>query len=337
MQAMPSAAPDALFPTIEPYAHGFLPEQDGHAVYFEQCGNPAGLPMVFLHGGPGSGAMPRHRQFFDPRSTRVILWDQRGCGRSRAEQPLAHNTTAHLIADMERIRMQLGVEAWWVVGGSWGAGLALAYASAHPQRCLGLVLRGTFLGRAADIRWFFQDASQLLPDAWWALARHVPSAQRSDVAGYVVEQVLHGDAAHALALAKAWSAWEGALTDRRASLPPSSGAASEAALLAKYRLQSHYLAAQCFFPPQGALAAGASMGDLPVALLHGRLDWICRPQSAWDVQQTLPGSRLQWIDQAGHSPYEPPMAKALVGAIAHAAQHGHFHTWGQPAPLADGG
>jgi proline iminopeptidase len=336
MHAMPSAAPDALFPAIEPYAHGFLPEQDGHTVYFEQCGNPAGLPMLFVHGGPGSGAMPRHRQFFDPRSTRVILWDQRGCGRSRAARPLLHNTTAHLIADMERIRTALGLEAWWVVGGSWGAGLALAYASAHPQRCLGLVLRGTFLGRAADIRWFFQDAAQLLPDAWWALARHVPSAQRGDMAGYVVQQVLQGDAAHALELAKAWSAWEGALTDRRASLvPSSSGATADAALLAKYRLQSHYLAAQCFFPPEGALAGCTVLGKLPVALLHGRLDWICRPQSAWDVQQALPGSRLQWIDQAGHSPYEPPMATALVAAIAHAAQHGQFQNWGQPLPSAD--
>jgi len=335
MQAMPPAAPDALFPAIEPFAHGFLPEQDGHSVYFEQCGKLAGLPMVFLHGGPGSGAMPRHRQFFDPRSVHAILWDQRGCGRSRAEQPLVHNTTAHLIADMERMRIQLGLEAWWVVGGSWGAGLALAYASAHPQRCLGLVLRGTFLGRAADIRWFFQDAAQLLPDAWWALARHVPSDSRGDMAAYVVEQVLHGEFAHALALAKAWSAWEGALTDRRASEPSASQGTSDAALLAKYRLQSHYLATNCFFPPEGALAGCAALGDIPMALLHGRLDWICRPQSAWDVQQALPASRVQWIDQAGHSPYEPPMATALVAAIAHAQVHGHFQNWGQPAPSAD--
>jgi proline iminopeptidase len=159
------------------------------------------------------------------------------------------------------------------------------------------------------------------------------------MAAYVVEQVLHGEAAHALALAQAWSAWEGALTDRRASLPPSSssssGTTADAALLAKYRLQSHYLAAQCFFPPEGALAGCTVLGKLSVALLHGRLDWICRPQSAWDVQQALPGSRLQWIDQAGHSPYEPPMAAALVAAIAHSAQHGQFQNWGQPLPRAD--
>jgi len=335
MHTMPNATPDALFAPIEPFAHGFLPEQDGHTVYFEQCGNPAGLPMVFLHGGPGSGCMPRHRQFFDPRATRVVLWDQRGCGRSRADHPLAHNTTVELVADMERLRAQLGLQAWWVVGGSWGAGLALAYASAHPQRCLGLVLRGTFLGRAADIRWFFQDAAQLLPDAWWALARHVPSARRGDIAAYVVEQVLHGESAQALALAQAWSVWEGALTDRCASLLPASQGAPDSRQLAKYRLQSHYLAAQCFFPAQGALAGYASLGKLPVALLHGRLDWICRPQSAWDVQQALPGSRLQWIDQAGHSPYEPSMATALVAAIAHAARHGQFQDWGQPLPSAD--
>jgi len=335
MHAMPDAPPDALFAPIEPFAHGFLPEQDGHTVYFEQCGNPSGLPMVFLHGGPGSGCMPRHRQFFNPRATHAILWDQRGCGRSRSAHPLVYNTTVELVADMERLRMGLGLEAWWVVGGSWGAGLALAYASAHPRRCLGLVLRGTFLGRAADIRWFFQDSAQLMPDAWWAFARHVPSAQRGDMAAYVVEQVLHAESAHALALARAWSAWEGALTERRASLPSSSAGGSDATLLAKYRLQSHFLAAQCFFPAQGALAYGAAIGDMPVALLHGRLDWICRPQSAWDVQQALPASRLQWIDQAGHSPYEPSMAAALVGAIGHAAEYGHFSQWGQPRPGTD--
>ena len=333
MQAMPDATPDALFAPIEPFAQGFLPEQDGHAVYFEQCGNPAGVPMVFLHGGPGSGCMPRHRQFFDPRSTHAILWDQRGCGRSRAGDPLAHNTTAQLVADMERLRSALGLETWWVVGGSWGAGLALAYAAAHPQRCRGLVLRGTFLARCADIAWFFQDAAQLLPDAWWDFARHLPPAQRGAMARHVPDQLLHAEPARALILAKAWSAWEAALTERRASLPPSAASASDAAVLAKYRLQSHYLAAQCFFPPQGALAGCAALGDMAVALLHGRLDWICRPQSAWDVHQALPGSRLRWIDQAGHSPYEPSMAAALVSAIAHAAEHGHFRHWG-PAPYA---
>ena len=332
---MPDASPDALFAPIEPYAQGYLPEQDGHAVYFEECGQPTGAPMVYLHGGPGSGCMPRHRQFFDPRSTRAILWDQRGCGRSRARHPLSHNTTSDLVRDMERLREQLGLQAWWVVGGSWGAGLALAYAAAHPQRCLGLVLRGTFLGRMADIEWFFQDAAQLLPQAWWALARHVPPAQRGALARYVPHALLHGEPAHALALAEAWRDWEAALTARSGDGQPATAAAADAALLAKYRLQSHYLAAQCFFPPQGALAGCAALTGMPVAVLHGRLDWICRPQSAWDVHQAVPHSRLQWIDQAGHSPYEPPMARALVGAIAHAAQHGHFRDWGQSAQAPD--
>jgi proline iminopeptidase len=234
---------------------------------------------------------------------------------------------------MERLRGALGLDTWWVVGGSWGAGLALAYASAHPKRCRGLVLRGTFLARFADMEWFFQDAAQLLPDAWWEFARHVPLAQRGDMARYVPAQVLHGEPAHALVLARAWSTWEAALTERRGNEPSVSAAHSDAVLLAKYRLQSHYLAAQCFFPPQGALADCAAIGDMHVALLHGRLDWICRPQSAWDVQQALPGSCLRWIDQAGHSPYEPSMAEALVSAIAHAVEYGHFRHWGQ-APHA---
>jgi proline iminopeptidase len=205
----------ALYPPIEPYQHGFLPALDGHRVYFEQCGHPSGLPVVFLHGGPGSGCSAKHRQLFNPVHTRMVLFDQRGCGRSTADNPLTHNHTQALIQDIERLRLQLKIDQWLVVGGSWGAGLGLAYASAHPNACLGLVLRGVFLSRQSDLDWFFQDAQSVMPDAWAALAALVPSPQRHAIANFMYEQIHHAEEAVALPLAQAWQAWENALTNAK--------------------------------------------------------------------------------------------------------------------------
>ena len=267
----------ALYPPIEPYQHGFLPALDGHRVYFEQCGHPSGLPVVFLHGGPGSGCSSKHRQLFNPVHTRMVLFDQRGCGRSTADNPLTHNHTQALIQDIERLRLQLKIDQWLVVGGSWGAGLGLAYASAHPNACLGLVLRGVFLSRPTDLHWFFQDAQSVMPDAWAALAAVVPRQQRHAIASYLYEQIQHAADAVALPLAQAWQAWENALTTRSfvGSAAPALSAADAQALLRKYRLQSHYLKQHCFFSAQGLLSELAPLQSMPVHLLHGRLDWIC--------------------------------------------------------------
>ena len=320
---MSDAAASALYPACEPYAQGFLPSLQGHQVYFEQTGNPQGLPVLFLHGGPGSGCTPQHRQLFNPASTRAVLFDQRGCGRSLAQQPLQANTTLDLIGDIERLRLHLGISSWLVVGGSWGGGLALAYARVQAQACLGLVLRGVFLSRPGDLRWFFQDAAQCMPDAWSALAQAVPAANREDIGAYLFAQLPAAPDHAALPLAQAWQDWENALMQRqftpRPTAQPSSSKApnptATAGLLAKYRLQSHYLAQGCFFPSEGLLQHVSHLPAMPVHLLHGRLDWICRPESAWALHQVLPHSRLQWVDQAGHSLSEPAMSKAMVAAI----------------------
>ena len=327
-----------LHPPIAPYASAHLEVGDGHRLYVEQCGNADGLPMVYLHGGPGSGCSPRHRQFIDPRHCRAVLFDQRGCGRSLPRGGLLHNHTDALVQDIETLRLHLGIARWLVVGGSWGAGLALAYAAAHPQACLGLVVRGVFLGRAQDVDWFFQDAAQLLPDAWQQfserLAGQVPG-HAEDALLPRLHAGLHGtDAAAALACALAWEAWEQSLSQQRAVAPRSLELQdAEAALLVdKYRVQSHYLIHQCFRDGAGLLPHADALSGLPVAILHGRLDGICRPQAALDLHRMLPGSRLQWVEGCGHNPFEPGNAAALVVAIRHFAIHGNFTLWGSALP-----
>lgn len=323
------ALPDALYPPLEPFATGWLEVGDAHRIYYEQCGRTEGLPVVFLHGGPGSGCSPRHRQLFDPQRCRVILFDQRGCGRSLPRGSLHANTSEHLVADIEHLRRHLGIERWLVVGGSWGAGLALAYAAAHPASCLGLVLRGVFLGRVSDLDWFFQQAGLLLPDAWAALAQQAPVAARGDLLRWL-SAGLHGDQPQeALARAMAWEAWEAALSQYQSTPPrPGLSEADAAALVDKYRVQSHYLVNRCFWGDVGLLERARSLASVPAAILHGRLDWICRPQAAWEMHHSLPGSRLQWVAGCGHSPFEPAMALALAQAVRHYATHGHFATWG---------
>ncbi len=303
---------------------------DGHSVYYEQCGQPNGLPIVVLHGGPGSSFSARHRQLFDLQRFRVVLFDQRGCGRSLPRGSVQANTSDHLVADIEQLRQHLGVESWLVVGGSWGAGLALAYAAAHPAACLGLVLRGVFLGRACDLDWFFQQARRLLPDAWAALAQQAPSAARASLMQWLCTSVCSGQPQEALVAASAWDAWETAMSQRKSAPPATALPAGDAAqaLLDKFRVQSHYLMNGCFWGDQPLLARAARLAMVPTAIVHGRLDWICLPQAAWELHQNLPGSRLQWLDGCGHSAFEPAMARAVADAIAHYAAHQQFAGWG---------
>ena len=313
-----------------PYDTGMLHVGDGHDVYYEQCGQPAGLPIVFLHGGPGSGCSPRHRQLFDASRYRVIFFDQRGCGRSLPRGSVQANTSAHLVADIEKLREHLGIERWLVVGGSWGAGLALAYAAAHPAACFGLVLRGVFIGRSSDLNWFFQQARQLLPDAWAAFARHAPQDKRADMLRWLYGELHHGQPTQALEAACAWETWETSVIQRSNAVPRHAlpGGFEAQTLLDKYRVQSHYLINVCFWGDTVLLQRARSLATVPTAILHGRLDWCCLPQAAWDLHMALPGSRLQWLDDCGHSPFEPAMAQALAETIAHYATHGHFANWG---------
>jgi proline iminopeptidase len=331
----PPATVNLLFPPLAPYASGQLEVGDGHQLYVEQCGNADGMPMVYLHGGPGSGCSPRHRQFFDPAVCRVVLFDQRGCGRSLPRGALHHNTTQALVRDMETLRQHLGIARWLVVGGSWGAGLALAYAAAHPTACLGLVLRGVFLGRASDVDWFFKDAAFTMPEAWQQLVRLAPGSADEDVLQWLHAGLQGASAERALACATAWEAWEQSLLqhqtvparvltihDREASLA-----------LDKYRLQSHYLVNHCFWQKVGLLQQVHALAGLPTAIIHGRLDWICRAQAALDLHHHLPGSRLHWVEDGGHNPFEPAMADVLVGTINYFVTHGNFSRWGDEFPL----
>jgi proline iminopeptidase len=318
---------DALSPLDEPWSAGWLPVGNGHRLYVEQCGQPEGPPLLFLHGGPGSGSSPRHRQLFDLRHFRVVLFDQRGWGRSQPRGSVQAKTSAQLVADIEQLRQHLGIERWLVVGGSWGAGLALAYAAAHPAACAGLVLRGVFLGRPSDLDWFFQQAGALVPAAWEALAALAPPGARGDLLGWL-HQGLQGE--QALLYASAWEAWEASLAQQQPVLPRTGLTPDEAAALVdKYRVQSHYLTHGCFWGETDLLARARELGAVPTAILHGRLDTICRPQAAQDLQQQLPGSRLQWVEGCGHSPFEPAMARALAQAVRHHADHGDFASWGE--------
>lgn len=338
-----SSPTDALYPSLEPYASGLLDVGDGHQIYFEQCGLPNGLPVVFLHGGPGSSCSSGHRRFFDPAVFRVILFDQRGCGRSTPLGELRHNTSAHLVADMEALRQHVDVAQWLVVGGSWGAGLGLAYAAAHPKACLGLLLRGVFLGRAADVDWFFNGVRQFLPDAWAQLATRMHGRQYAadvfdevevaptDVLTHLAAALHNSEHSQALAAALAWEAWERSVSTH-AQVPARthcSDALEAQRLLAKYRLQIHYVSQGCFWDTTSLLQRAQSLGNLPVALVHGRQDWVCRPQAAWDVHAHLPQSHLRWVDHGTHNPFTPDMVQALVEALAHFAAHGHFQGWGQ--------
>jgi proline iminopeptidase len=321
---------NVLFTAQEPTIHGLLEVGEGHSVYYEQCGQVDGLPIVFLHGGPGSGCSPRHRQLFDLTRYRVIFFDQRGCGRSLPQGSVQANTSAHLVADIEQLREHLGIERWLVLGGSWGAGLALAYAAAHPIACMGLVMRGVFLGRTLDLDWFFQLARQQLPDAWDAFAQHAPHDKRADMLRWLCDELHHGQPTQALQAACAWETWETAVIQRHSAAPRSALPTGLAAqfLLDKYRLQSHYLINACFWGDTSLLERARSLSAVPTAILHGRLDWCCLPQAAWDLHMNLPGSRLKWLDDCGHSPFEPSMVQALFDAVAHFVTHGDFSAWG---------
>jgi proline iminopeptidase len=318
----------------EPFKTGLLALDGDHQLFFEQSGNPQGLPVLFLHGGPGVGCIPLHRSLFDAARCNIIMFDQRGCGRSTPVGQLQNNTSADLVADIEKLRRHLGIEKWLVTGGSWGAGLALAYAAAHPDPCLGLVLRGVFLGRQSDADWFFQDARQLMPDAWAFLTANVPTAKQNNLLEWFGQGLRSADEQVRQDCVRAWSGWENALSQAHFAPPsPRSLSASEAVnLVNKYLLQSHYLQNQCFWSDPPLLARLQSLASMPTAILHGRRDWICRPSAAWDLHQVLPKSRLIWLDQCGHTAFDPVMTKALISATSHFIEHRDFASFTLPPP-----
>ncbi len=304
-----------LYPDIQPYHADFLTVDVPHRLYFEQSGNPEGIPALFLHGGPGAGTEAYHRRFFDPARYRIILFDQRGSGRSTPHAALKGNDTWSLVADIECLRKHLGVERWLVFGGSWGSTLALAYAQAHPQRVSGLILRGVFLCREQEIQWFYQQgASRIFPDYWQDFLRPIPEQERHDLLGAYYKRLTGDNELARLAAAKAWSIWEG----RTATLHPTESVVEHFAhphtALSLARIECHYFMHQAFLEPDQLLRDAEELSDIPGVIVQGRYDLICPMESAWELHQVWPDSRLHVVPDAGHSAFEPGIRKALVEA-----------------------
>lgn len=308
-----TSAPE-LYPPLEPYASEWL-AVDGHEIYLEQSGHPAGIPAVFLHGGPGAGCDPIHRRFFDPARYRIILFDQRGAGRSRPHAELTHNTTWHLVADLELIRQRLGIERWLVFGGSWGSTLALAYAQTHPERVMALVLRGVFLCRPAEIAWFYQEgASWIFPDFWRDFLAPIPPEERGDLIGAYHRRLTGDNEIARLATAKAWSVWEGRTSTLLTNPAVQNHFAGAHFALALARIECHYFVNQSFLAPDQLLRDAHRLHGIPGIIVQGRYDLICPMRSAWELHQAWPDSELVVVPDAGHSAFEPGITAALVAA-----------------------
>jgi proline iminopeptidase len=300
--------PAALYPPIEPFQTGGLAVDSTHSIYYEQSGNPSGFPVLFLHGGPGSQVRPQHRQFFDPAFYRIVLFDQRGCGRSTPRGGIVHNTTWHLVADIEGLRRQLGVERWLLFGGSWGSALALAYAQSHPRRVAGLILRGVFLASASELDWYVNGLRDFLPSAW----RDLTGGRSEGVVARYHAAVNHPDLATAEQAARIWVGYEEAAMQLGSGATPVASAAGEvAALLDRARVQLHYLANECFLRRDELLQTAWKVATVPCIIVQGRLDMICPPVTASDLAERLPHAELRMVESGGHSGSQPIMAAAL--------------------------
>jgi proline iminopeptidase len=303
-----------LYPDLEPYDTGMLAVDARHTLYYEQCGNPQGKPVVLLHGGPGAGCSAKMRRFHDPAKYRIVLFDQRGSGRSTPHADLVDNTTWDLVADIERLRTKLGIERWQVFGGSWGSTLALAYAETHPDRVTELVLRGIFMLRRWELEWFYQEgASRLFPDAWEPYLEAIPEAERGDLIAAYHRRLTSADEATRLAAARAWSVWEGATSFLRVDPAFVIGHEDAAFALAFARIENHYFVNDGFFETQDQLLRDASrIADIPGVIVHGRYDVVCPIQNAWELHKAWPKAELMISPTSGHSAFEIENIDALV-------------------------
>jgi proline iminopeptidase len=304
-----------LFPPLEPFDTFRLGVSELHEIHVEQAGNPSGKPVVFFHGGPGAGISPLHRRFFDPAFWRVVLFDQRGSGRSTPLGELRENTTWDLVADAERIRERLGIERWLVFGGSWGSTLGLAYAQAHPERCTGLILRGIFLSRKAEVLWTFGGGAQrVFPDGWAEFLAILDEAEKSDVLAAYHRRLSSPDPAVRREAALAWNRWEELASHLVAELGPvaEEDVPAEVALA---RIEAHYFVNGAFLSADDQLLSDVEkVRHLPAVIVQGRYDMVCPAVSAWDLHHAWPGSRLGLVPAAGHSADEPGIVSALVEA-----------------------
>lgn len=301
-----------LYPELDSYHSGWLKVSSLHEIYFELCGNPEGQPVVFLHGGPGSGCSPVQRRFFDPAHYRIILLDQRGCGRSRPAGEVENNTTADLVADIDQLREHLGIARWLVFGGSWGSTLALAYAIAHPGAVAGLILRGIFLSRPRELDWFLGESARFFPEAWQQLLDYLPLTERSQPLQAYARRIFATDAG-AVAAATRWNAYESSIM----SLCPGStpyAPVPAAVQLARARVQIHYIMHGCFVSHRDLLAEAGALARIPTVIIQGRYDMVCPPDTAWALKQAMPHAEFSMIPAAGHSAMEPGICAALVAA-----------------------
>lgn len=305
-----------LYPPLEPYAAGILDVSDGHRLYFEQCGNPGGKPVVVLHGGPGGGINPTMRRFHDPNRHRIVLFDQRGCGRSTPRASVTANTTWHLVDDIERLRRHLGIASWQLFGGSWGSTLALAYAQTHPERVSALVLRGVFLLRASELEWFYGNGARwLFPEAFKALCEPIPEAERHDLIAAYHRRVTSPDLDIAMPAARSWTQWESTTLSLLADPDRASVYPDPLEALAFARLECHYFVNRGFFECDGQLLENVGrVSHLPCIIVQGRYDVVTPPRSAIELAEAWPGASLTIVPDAGHAMTEPGIALALVNA-----------------------
>lgn len=314
----------ALHPPITPYASGMLDTPGVHRIYWETSGNPDGIPVLFLHGGPGSGTSPNHRRFFDPARYRIVLFDQRGCGRSTPHGELADNTTPHLVADMEALRTLLGIDTWLVFGGSWGSTLALAYAEAHPERCRGLVLRGIFLCRRSEIDWFLYGIRAFFPEAQRKLAEFIPEDERHDLLGAYHRRLLDPDPAAHQPAAHEWATFESSCSTLLPSPELVAAFCNDKTALSLARIEAHYFMNDIFLPEGSLLANVGRLRAIPAIIVQGRYDAVCPVVTADELARVWPEARYVIVPDAGHSAFEPSIARELVAACDRFAETGAF-------------
>lgn len=313
-----------MFAPIEPYRHGMLAVDDVHTLYWEESGNPEGQPVLFLHGGPGGGTSPTHRRFFDPAHYRIVLFDQRGAGKSTPLGEYRQNTTALLIADIERLREMLGIEQWLVFGGSWGSTLALAYGEAFPDRCLGFVLRGIFLCTKAEVDWFVNGMKYFYPEVHQQFANLIPAEERGNLLQAYVRRLFCDDAKQVREAARTWSRYEGSCLFLEPQAQAIEDFESDEVSMGIGRLEAHYMANGAFMEEDQLIKNIHKIRHLPAVIVQGRYDVICPPVSAYRLHQAWPSAKLHMIKDAGHAAMEPGIATELVRATEQFKRHAKF-------------
>ncbi len=305
-----------LYPSIKPYNEGKLPVSSLHTIHYEQSGNPNGKPVIFLHGGPGGGITPMYRQYFDPEKWRIIIFDQRGCGQSTPYAELRENTTWDLVSDIEQLREHLKIEQWVVFGGSWGSTLALAYSQTHPERCLGLILRGIFMLRQKELRWFYQEgASNIFPDAWQEYLKPIPPEERDDLISAYYKRLTSDGHNIRLEAARAWSIWEASTSKLIPSEDTIKRFGEEEFAEAFARIECHYFVNKGFLATENQLLDNAhKISDIPGVIVQGRYDVVCPMITAWELHQVWPKAKFVVVGDAGHSISEPGIRDALIEA-----------------------